>query len=184
MSARSLASPRAILVRMMSSEAGRNTAAKPVGFRWPAPRRHARVADKAGPVGQCLGSRNRTGRQVLTQAGPRFHRGGKAFRDRRNVEQRRFASLSHGQPAKPGRIHARGAEQLGCRAEVVEVVRVLAKAKGNADFFVGNRRVVRRERRIKVTPIMRRTSLHRGLEKPLGKTISCPSHHRQTDGQT
>jgi hypothetical protein len=70
------------------------------------------------------------------------------------VQEHRFTTLLNGKPAEPGRIHAWGTEQLGRHTDVVQLVRVLAKAKGNPDFFVPYRRVVRRERGMQVTPVM------------------------------
>jgi hypothetical protein len=35
------------------------------------------------------------------------------------MEEHRFASLLNGQPAKCRRVHTRGTEQLGCRAEII-----------------------------------------------------------------
>lgn len=134
-------------------------------------------------MGQGVGPRDRAGRQVLAQVGPGLQRGGEAFGDRSDVEQHRFATLAHGEPAKARGIHARRTEQLGGGAQIVQVVRVLAQTQGNANFFVRNGRVVRRERRIEVTLVMGCAPFHRDLEQPLRKAISCPGQARQADGQ-
>ena len=115
---------------------------------------------------------------------PGFQRGGEAFRHHRDVEQHWFATLADGEPAKPGRIHARRTEQLGGCAKVVQTIGLLGQAQGDADFFVGNRRVIRRDRRIELALVVRRASFHCRLQEPIEKSISRPARSRQADGQT
>jgi hypothetical protein len=112
-----------------------------------------------------------------------LQRGREAFRHRRDVEQDRLATLAHGEPAKFDGVHARRTEQLGRGAEVVETIRLPTKAKGDADFFVGHRRVIRWERRIEVALVMRRTALYRGLQEPIWKALSRSTQLRQANGQ-
>jgi len=111
---------------------------------------------------------------VEAQVGPGLQSGGEAFRDGRYVKQHRFTMFQHAQPAELSRIHARGTEQLGRGAEVVEVVRVLPKAKGNPDFFVGNRRVVRWERGIEVALVVRRARSTAVFRSHSGKRSPAP----------
>ena len=136
------------------------------------------------PVRQGVRSWDPPGGQVLPEERPRFQRGRETFRNRRNVEEHRFASLAHGKAAQLGRIHARRTEQLGRRAKVVQAVRVLAQAKSDPDFFIGDQRIVRRERWIESPLVMPGTTLHRGLEEPLWQTILRTAGARQADGQT
>ena len=156
-------------------------AAQPVSSWRAAVRGDPGMADQSRPMRQRVGARNVAWRQVLSQVGPRFQRGCETLSDGSDVKEHRFASLPDGEPAEILSVHARGTEQLGRRTEVVQFVWISSKAQGDTDFLVAYRWVVGWQRRIELTLIMLRPTLHGNLEKPLRQAVASAAHARQSN---
>jgi hypothetical protein len=126
------------------------------------------MTDEARPVWQSIGSRHIPRAQIFSQSSPRF-----LFRrvlpgDPGNVKQDRLAPFLNGEAAEAFGIDVRRTQELCGYAQRVQVVRILAEAKGHANFFVVNSRQVRRQCWIEVPPVVIRTALNGDFEQPIG----------------
>jgi hypothetical protein len=63
---------------------------------------------------------------------------------------------------------------------MVERVRKLAEAEGDADFFTADGGRIRRERGIKFTPVMIGTSLDGHFEQPINNAVARPGGLRDS----
>jgi hypothetical protein len=90
------------------------------------------------------------------------------------MEKNRLATLLHREPSQLGSVHARRTEQLRCCTEIIQAVRMLPKTEGNANLFVRDSRIVRREGS-EIASIMSGAAFYRNLEQPFGQPISSPA---------
>ena len=142
------------------------------------------MTDQTAPVWHGILARCLANRKVTAKIAPWFQRGGESPCGCGNVEQHRFASLAHRQPSQPGGIHARRTEQLSRRPNAVQTVGKLTEAEADTHFFVGDRRIVRRQFRIEIAQVMSGPALHRGFQQPFGQPIPSAALLRQLNRQT
>ncbi len=117
-------------------------AAQPVGLRW-AFTRDAGVTDKARPVRQGIQARNVARTQLFSQGSPRLLFRRVFFGDLGDMKQYRLAPFLNCEAAEARNIDARGTQELRGHTQRIQIVRVLAEAERDPDFFVADGRQVR-----------------------------------------
>ena len=172
--------PRIILVRMRS---GLFTTGEPVRQRV-AVARQARQDGESCPVREGVGAHAAPGMEPPAQGRPRFQRFVHPFTGGGDVEQDWLDALHLRETRQTLRFHMGRGKQLRRGANEPWLVRHLAQAKSDTDFFVRDVRVVWRERRIEVALVVFGAPFHRGFQEPFWQTIVGPAQPRQADGQT
>ena len=77
------------------------------------------------------------------------------------MKQDRLAPFMNREATKSGGVNARRTQELRGGAKVIECVRKLTKAEGDADFFTADTGRIRRERRIEIALVVFGAAFHR-----------------------
>ena len=157
-------------------------AAEPIGPGFSTARDSA-VADQSRPVGQDIRSRDRAGRELMAQGGPRFQIRSKLQGDVGDVQQHRLTPFLHRQADQLRRVRAGRTQQLSRHAELVQAVCMLLQTQGDADFLVRYAGIFRRQRRIKTPLVVSRTPSHGNLEKPFRQAATSAADSCQAKSQ-
>ena len=142
------------------------------------------MAHQAGPVRESLGPGHRTARQVLTHPRPRMQLRRETSGKVGDVQQHGLATLLDRQAAQTNRVHTGRTKQLRRGTEVIQFIREFAKTESNANFLIADGGQVRRERWIKLSPIMTGATLNGYLKQPLGDSFARSTGEREPAQQS